>query len=119
MNHEAKKIVANKQRRALRVRKWIRGTAKRPRMSVVKTNRHIVVQLIDDENGHTLAAASTYSKKSKGKRNKKSAGALGEAIASQAKEQGILEVIFDRGPFKYHGILAEVAQAARTQGVQC
>jgi large subunit ribosomal protein L18 len=90
-------------------------------MSVVKTNRHIAVQLIDDEKGHTLAAASTYSKKkgAKGKRNKESAGALGEAIASQAKGLGISEVIFDRGPFKYHGILAEVAQATRAHGVRC
>ena len=93
MNRELKKAIGNKHKRALRVRKWIRGTAKRPRMSVVKTNRHIAVQLIDDEKGHTLAAVSTYSKEqgAKGKKNKESAGALGEAIASQAKELGISE----------------------------
>jgi len=120
MNREAQRVSKLKNKRALRVRKWIRGTAKRPRMSVIKTNRHIAIQLIDDEKGHTLTSASTYDKKSGVQaKNKQAAGALGEAIASQAKSLGISEVVFDRGPFKYHGVLAEVAQAARAHGIQC
>jgi len=121
MNLEGMKKVKNKQKRALRVRKSLRGTAERPRMSVVKTNRHIAIQLIDDVKGHTVAAVSTYAKMAgvQAKKCKATAAVLGEAIAGRAKELGITAVIFDRGSFKYHGVLAEVAQAARAHGVQC
>lgn len=109
-------------KRALRVRKRLRGTNLKPRLCVVKTNKHIQVQLIDDENGRTLGHASTFSKENRGtersKKNKESAKMLGEAIANIAKDRNIKEVVFDRGPFKYHGILAELANAARSAGLQ-
>lgn len=109
-------------KRALRVRKRLRGTSEKPRLCVVKSNKHIQVQLIDDENGRTLGHASTFSKENRGteqaKKNKASAKVLGETIANIAKAQNIKEVVFDRGPFKYHGILAELADAARSAGLQ-
>ena len=109
-------------KRALRNRKHLRGTSVKPRMCVVKTNKHIQVQLIDDEAGVTLGHAATFSKDLRdtdlGGRSKAAARKLGEIIASIAKDKNIREVIFDRGPFKYHGILAELADAARSAGLQ-
>lgn len=118
--------ILNKQRlrlkRQLRVRKHLQGTAVKPRMSVVKSNKHIQVQLIDDEAGITLGAVSTNSKEFRSNdlacRNKTSARKLGEVIAEIAKAKNIREVVFDRGPFKYHGVLAELADAARAGGLQ-
>lgn len=111
-----------RKKRAWRVRKNIHGTATRPRMSVHKTNKHIFVQLIDDDNHATLGSISTCSSELRGTefghRNKTSAKKLGERIAEIAKNQNIKEVIFDRGSFKYHGILAELADAARAGGLQ-
>lgn len=108
--------------RAMRNRKWLRGNAAKPRLCVVKTNKHIQVQLIDDDIGHTLASIATFAKEFENtdfaKRNKASARKLGERIAELAKEKNVKQVIFDRGPFKYHGILAELANAARDGGLQ-
>lgn len=109
-------------RRAMRVRKRLRGTSIKPRLCVVKSNKHIQVQLIDDENGKTLGHAASFAKEFRGtenaKKSKATARTLGELIAKIAKEQNIKEVVFDRGPFKYHGILAELADAARSAGLQ-
>lgn len=111
-----------KRKRALRVRKRLHGTSTKPRLCVVKTNQHIHVQLIDDDAGLTLGQISTFAKEFRNtefsKKNKVSAKKLGECIAEIAKEKNIKEVIFDRGPFKFHGILAELAQAARDAGLQ-
>ena len=111
-----------KIKRAYRVRKHVRGSAQKPRMCVVKTNKHIQVQIVDDETGKTLTSISTQSKALKNsefkKRNKASAKVLGEKIAEQARGLGIIQVVFDRGPHKYHGILAELATAARGAGLQ-
>lgn len=111
-----------KAKRAMRVRKHCRGTHSKPRMCVVKTNKHIEVQLINDEEGKTLAALSTNSKELRksdnAKKNKASAKVLGEMIAERAKKLGISEIVFDRGPFRYHGILAELADSARAGGLQ-
>lgn len=108
--------------RALRVRKHIHGTSVRPRLSVVKSNKHIQVQLIDDDAGHTLGAIGTTAKEFQDTdfcgKNKVAARKLGEKIAEIAKGKNIKEVIFDRGPFKYHGILAEVADAVRNAGLK-
>jgi len=106
-----------RKKRAWRVRKSLHGTASRPRMSVNKTNKHIAVQLIDDDSHATIGAVSTYSKEFSGK-NKITARKLGEKIAEIAKQKNIKEVIFDRGAFKYHGVLAELADAARAAGLQ-
>jgi large subunit ribosomal protein L18 len=109
-------------KRALRVRKRLRGTSTKPRLSVVKSNCHIQAQLIDDETGTTLGSVATFGKELRNtefnKKNKASARKLGEQIAEIAKRRNIKEVIFDRGPFKYHGVLAELADAARAGGLQ-
>lgn len=118
--------IINKQRlrtkRAYRVRNKIEGTAARPRLCVVKSNKHIQAQLIDDGEGKTLGAIATYSKKFRGteyaKKSKTSARKLGEEIAEIAKSLQIKEVIFDRGHAKYHGVLKELADAAREGGLQ-
>lgn len=111
-----------RDRRAKRVRKHLRGTSEKPRLSVIKSNKHIQVQLIDDEKGMTLGHTATFAKEFRetefAAKNKNSARKLGERIAEIAKEKNIKEVIFDRGPFKYHGILAELAEAARAAGLQ-
>lgn len=108
--------------RTLRVRKALRGTTERPRLCVIKSNKHISVQLIDDEQGKTLGSTATFSKKFRNtdfsKKNKASAAKLGDDIAQQAKGQNITHVVFDRGPAKYHGILAALADAARAAGLQ-
>jgi large subunit ribosomal protein L18 len=122
MNNLAKKNHQLREKRAMRVRKHIHGTSTKPRLCVVKSNSHIQAQLIDDEAGHTLGAASTFSKELRktefNRKNKASARKIGELIAEIAKSKNIKEVVFDRGPFKYHGVLAELADAARAGGLQ-
>ncbi len=92
-------------------------------MCVVKSNKQLYVQLIDDVNGITLASAQTGGKANQGtelaKKSKASARLIGEQIAQKAKSLQISQVIFDRGPFKYHGVLAELAEAVRQQGLRC
>ncbi len=111
MESSLKRKMQSRQRRVHRVRKNIFGTSAKPRMSVFRSNRNIFVQLIDDEKGITLSAAL-------GKKNKESAKALGKKIATLAKEKSINTVVFDRGRFHYHGIIAELANAARQEGLQ-
>jgi large subunit ribosomal protein L18 len=122
MKNGNKKAVKIKQRRVLRVRSTLRGNAEKPRMCVVKTNQHIYAQLIDDVNGRTLAAAQTVGKNSvagsKAHKSKETAKMIGEVIADKAIALGIKEAVFDRGSSKYHGVLAELADAARARGLQ-
>lgn len=120
---ESQNINRNRKRikRALRVRKHVRGTAEKPRLSIMKTNAHIGVQLIDDEKGLTIASASTVMKdlRKKGhKRSKESAKFIGSKIAELAKAKQIQTVVFDRGRHKYHGLIAELANSAREAGLQ-
>lgn len=121
INQVIKKSVLRKKR-ALRVRNSLFGTRSKPRLCVVKSNKHIQAQLIDDEAGVVLAGVATYSKAHRntefGKKSKAAARKLGEQLAEMAKKQDVNEVVFDRGPFKYHGILAELADAARAGGLQ-
>ncbi len=120
MHNEIKNNRKRKYNRALRVRKKVRGSSSKPRLSVVKSNKHLYAQLVDDVNGKTLGSVSTLSKEVKNtdaKKNKETAKKLGELIAAIAKDKNINEVVFDRGPFKYHGILAELANAARENGL--
>lgn len=111
-----------RSKRAMRVRKHLRGTSTKPRLCVVKTNCHIQAQLIDDETGKTLGGTATFAKEFRetefNRKSKASARKLGEQIAEIAKSKNIKEVVFDRGPFRYHGILAELANAARAGGLQ-
>lgn len=111
-----------RSRRALRVRKQVRGTAEKPRLSVFKSNKHIFAQLINDEKGLTVASAGTVMKefrnKNLGKKSKDAAHLVGVQLAEAAKQMNISGVVFDRGFNKYHGLLATVANAARETGLQ-
>jgi large subunit ribosomal protein L18 len=116
MNRQQEKI-EKRVRRHSRVRAIVKGTAKRPRLSVFRANAHIYAQLIDDENGKTLGAASSLEAKSKGKKADL-AGEVGTAIAKKAIDAKISEVVFDRGGYKYHGRVKALAEAARAAGLK-
>ena len=106
-------------RRHKRVRNKIQGTAERPRLCVFKGNSNIVVQVIDDTNGTTLCAASTLDKEVKEKHsNKVAAKEVGALIAKRAIAKNITEVVFDRGGYIYHGVVKELAEAAREGGLK-
>ena len=109
-------------RRKLRIRKKIRGTAERPRLSVFRSNRHIFAQLIDDERGVTLVATSSFSKELREKEveggKKGMAREVGALIAQKAKAQGIERVVFDRSGYLFHGRVKALADAAREGGLQ-
>lgn len=111
-----------RKRRVLRVRKQVRGCAGMPRLSVYKTNQHISAQLIDDESSVTIVSAGTHHKDfPKGnevRKSKDSARQVGKIIADKAKEKSITAVVFDRGRYKFHGIIAELAAGAREAGLQ-
>lgn len=109
-------------RRHIRTRKKIKGTTERPRLAVFKSNKYIYAQIIDDVNGSTLVAASSFDKelreKFNGRVNAESAKAVGEAVAKKASEKGIKQVVFDRGGFLYHGRIKAIADAAREAGLE-
>lgn len=110
---------ANREKRHLRVRKKVFGTAERPRLSIFKSEKNIYAQVIDDINGVTLASASSLDKGFAGKGgNKEGAKLVGEAVAKKAIEKGIEAVVFDRGGYIYHGRIQELAQAAREAGLK-
>ena len=111
---------AQRQRRQRRVRKKITGTTSRPRLSVFRSNRHISAQIIDDENGRTVASASTSEADLRGvtTSNKEAAVKVGSLLAERAQEAGINSVVFDRGGNKYHGRVAALADAARDAGLK-
>lgn len=105
--------------RVFRVRKKIHGSAEKPRLTVSKTNCHMYAQLIDDDAGVTLAGFGTQSKTCKEKRKSKdSAKEIGTQIASLALGKNINAVVFDRGRYKFHGLIAELANSAREAGLQ-
>ncbi len=112
----------SRKARQLRVRKKIFGTAEKPRLNVYKSNKHIQAQLIDDESGKTLAAASTLEPSIKSglenTGNIDAAKAVGKAIAERAKEKGYENVVFDRGGYLYHGRVKELAESARQAGLK-
>ena len=111
--------VESRERRHLRLRQKLSGTAQRPRMSVCFTDKHIYVQFIDDLGGRTLASMSTVAPEAKGtKSNLEGAKKIGALAAQKAKEKGITEVVFDRGGFKYHGRVKALADAAREAGLK-
>jgi large subunit ribosomal protein L18 len=107
-------------RRHRRVRKKVHGTAARPRLAVHRSNKHLVVQIIDDDAGRTLVAASTTEAELRGEGGHSVAAAsrVGALVAARAKAAGITQVVFDRGGFIYHGRIAAVAAAARQAGLE-
>ena len=106
-------------RRHLRVRTKISGTSERPRLCVYRSNTNLYVQIIDDLAGNTLVSCSTLDKEIKTKHaNKEAAKEVGKLIAKRAAEKNIKDVVFDRGGYIYHGVIKELAEAAREGGLQ-
>jgi large subunit ribosomal protein L18 len=118
---EQARLNIRRQRRRFRVRKKLRGTQDRPRLSVFRSHKHIGCQIIDDLGGKTVVAASTRDKdlreSVKYGGNKAAAQVVGRAIAERAIAAGIKQVRFDRGSYKYHGRVAALADAAREAGL--
>jgi large subunit ribosomal protein L18 len=116
------KRLAGRSRRKLRIRKKVRGTPERPRLTVYRSLKHIYAQVIDDATGETLVAASTLSKELQGQLkatgNANAAQAVGELVANKARERGITKVVFDRNGFLYHGRIKQLAEAARQKGLE-
>jgi large subunit ribosomal protein L18 len=121
MDH-SRAILRQRLRRRHRVRRFIRGTAERPRLSVFRTHKHIYAQVIDDASGRTLASASSMDKQLRSGigfgGNKQAAEAIGRAVAERARAAGVKQVCFDRGEFRYHGRVAALADAARAAGLE-
>jgi large subunit ribosomal protein L18 len=115
----AKGKVAARGRRHNRVRKFVSGTAARPRLVVTRSARHVFVQVVDDTLGKTLASASTMEADLRSFDGDKTAKAkrVGELVAERAKSAGVEAVVFDRGGNKYHGRVAAIADGAREGGL--
>ncbi|MCI8519331.1 MAG: 50S ribosomal protein L18 [Clostridia bacterium] len=108
-----------RERRHKRVRTKISGTAERPRLCMYRSNSNIYAQVIDDVAGTTLVSASTMDKEIKTKRaNKEAAKEVGTLIAKRAVEKKIKTVVFDRSGYIYHGVVKELAEAAREGGLE-
>ena len=122
MDHTKAKRANARAMRVKRIRKKLQGTGLRPRLSVSKTNQHLYAQLIDDERKITLAGVGTLSevnqKAGLGRKSKTAAKTIGRQIAELAKKLDVHAVIFDRGRFKYHGHIAELATVALETGLQ-
>ncbi|OHB81555.1 MAG: 50S ribosomal protein L18 [Planctomycetes bacterium RBG_16_64_10] len=121
MNHE-RSVQRQRQRRKHRVRKRLRGTPQQPRLTVFRSHKHIYAQVIDDTAGTTLVAASTrdahLQKDVAYGGNKTAASSVGKALAERAVAAGIKQVLFDRGPYRYHGRVAALADGARQSGLE-
>ncbi|HHU77278.1 MAG: 50S ribosomal protein L18 [Caldicoprobacterales bacterium] len=113
---------ASRKIRHARIRAKISGTPVRPRLCVYRSLKHIYVQIINDENGTTLAAASTLDPDLRdqvaGKTKKEAARIVGQAAAKKALDKGIKQVVFDRSGYIYHGRILEVAAGARESGLE-
>ena len=109
-----------RERRHARIRRRLSGTAERPRVAVSRTNKHISAQIIDDEQGRTLAAASSVEAtlKSSTGGNVEGAKAVATLLAQRAKAANITKVVFDRGGFDYHGRVAAFADQLRADGLE-
>jgi large subunit ribosomal protein L18 len=102
-----------------RIRKKVRGSAARPRLAIFRSLNHIYAQVIDDDNGVTIASASTTEKDLRGATggNIEAARRVGQAIAERLREKGVTAVVFDRGGFRYHGRVKALTDAAREAGL--
>jgi large subunit ribosomal protein L18 len=112
---------APRDKRHFRLRRWVRGSAQRPRLAVFRSLGHIYAQLVDDDSGKTLLAVDSRSKDFLGAHrtggNVAAAKAVGELLAQKAKASGINQVVFDRGGYKYHGRVKALADAVRAGGL--
>ena len=110
---------AERERRHIRVRRKISGTSECPRLCVYRSNKNLFVQIIDDVNQKTLVSASTLDKEVKTKHaNKEAAKEVGALVAKRALEKNIKTVVYDRGGYVYHGVVKELAEAAREAGLE-
>lgn len=108
----------SRERRHSRVREKIRGSAARPRLAVFRSLTHIYAQLVDDDAGRTLAAASSKEAKDAKAKRIDSAKTVGTLLADRAKQKGVTEVVFDRGGYRYHGRVKALADGVREAGVK-
>ena len=107
-----------RDRRHIRVRRKISGTPECPRLCMYRSSTNIYAQIIDDVNGNTLVSASTMDKEVKTKHaNKEAAKEVGALIAKRAKDKKIVDVVFDRSGYRYHGVVKELAESARQGGL--
>ncbi len=114
-----KNTVALRDRRRRRIRKKVRGTARRPRLSVFRSNKHIYAQIIDDDLGRTLAQASSRNLGIKDScKTVEAAKQVGKTLAKSAIEAGVEEVVFDRGGYLYHGRVQALADGVREGGLR-
>ncbi len=116
MNIQESKI-HTRNRRKVRVRSNVRGTAERPRLTVFRSNRAMWAQVIDDRSGRTLVSASTANVTGKDLSKTDQAAKVGQILAERAKAAGIERVVFDRGPYLYHGRVKALADGAREAGL--
>jgi large subunit ribosomal protein L18 len=110
-----------RRKRHLRIRRRVTGTVERPRLCVRKSLRHVYAQIVDDAAHRVLVSASTLDPAVRGDvtgRNAAAAAKVGELLASRAVEQGIEQVVFDRGGYPYHGVVAALADACRKGGLR-
>lgn len=105
-------------RRHKRVRAKVSGCSTRPRISVFRSNKHIWIQMIDDKRGHTIISASDLELKLKDKTRTERAKMVGELAAKKAREKNIASAVFDRGGYKFHGIVKAVAEGIRQGGIK-
>ena len=119
---KTKTMRAARIRRHIRVRKRVSGTAERPRLCVFRSLSHIYAQVIDDVSGTTVVAASdtepALKAKITGKKKSDVATMIGELVAERAKEKGVVQVVFDRGGYPFHGRIKALAEAARSGGLE-
>jgi large subunit ribosomal protein L18 len=121
MSYSAKKKRNARLRRHRRVRVKVAGSPSRPRLAVFRSNKHLIMQVIDDSTGRTLAAASTVEadlRSAGATGNVDAATKVGQLVAERAKAAGVTTVVFDRGGYLYHGRVAAAAQAARDAGLE-
>jgi large subunit ribosomal protein L18 len=121
--NKLKRKTAGKLRRKMHIRRWIFGSAEKPRLSIFRSHQNISCQLIDDGRGVTLAACSSQSKDLRQKSgdkggNRSAAEVVGQAIAERAKGLGIQSVAFDRNGYRFHGRVKALADAARKAGLK-
>jgi large subunit ribosomal protein L18 len=109
---------ASRLRRRRRVRAKVRGSAERPRLSVFRSNRGVVAQLIDDDAGHTLAAVAWTESELRELARMEQAAKAGELLAGRAKEAGVGSCVFDRGGYRFHGRVKALAEGAREAGLR-
>lgn len=112
---------AARTKRHLRIRAKVHGTPERPRLNVFRSNLNIYAQIIDDTRGHTIAAASTLEpsiKAQPGRLTVAKAAEIGRLVAERALQEGVKQVVFDRGGYRYHGRVKALADAAREAGLE-